>query len=85
MRRLTVGSAVLLALAALAVRADAAGPPSHAAHVQKFEGTRTCTNASCHENAAKEMVASLHYQERAVPQFVVGWEPGKLAGMTETY
>jgi predicted CxxxxCH...CXXCH cytochrome family protein len=84
MGKRTIGAVLLLAAVALAGRTDAAGP-SHAAYVKAFEGPRSCTNASCHENAAKEVAASLHYQQRAVPQFMEGWEAGKLAGMTETY
>jgi hypothetical protein len=76
--------ALLLVAAALSVPADAAGT-SHAEYVRKYEGTASCTTAACHEGAAKEFTESLHYQQRAVPQFLEGWEAGKLAGMTETY
>lgn len=58
---------------------------SHAEYVKKYEGPATCTTASCHEGAAKEVAESLHYQQRAVPQFLEGWEAGKLAGMMESY
>ena len=64
--------------------AHSAGP-SHAERVQRYEGSATCTAASCHEGTAKEVAESLHYQQRAVPQFLEGWEAGKLAGMTESY
>lgn len=84
MRKAAIGAGLLLALIALAAGADAAGP-SHAGYVARFEGTRSCTSASCHEGAARDVAASLHYQQRAVPQFVEGWEAGKLGGMTETY
>ena len=58
---------------------------SHAEYVKKYEGTATCTVASCHKGAAKEVAESLHYQQRAVPQFLEGGEAGKLAGMMESY
>ena len=64
--------------------AHSAGP-SHAEYVKQYKGTATCTAASCHEGAAKEMAESLHYQQSAVPQFLEGWEAGKLAGMMESY
>ncbi|MBI5569668.1 MAG: hypothetical protein HY914_06955 [Desulfomonile tiedjei] len=84
MKRFAFGIGLLLASTTLAVQADAAGS-SHAEYVKKYEGTASCAAASCHEGAAKEVAESLHYQQRAVPQFLEGWEAGKLAGMTETY
>jgi len=84
MRRFALGMALLLVSAAFAVPADAAGT-THAEYVKKYEGTATCASASCHEGTAKEMAESLHYQQRAVPQFLEGWEAGKLAGMMESY
>ena len=59
--------------------------PSHAEFVKQYEGTASCTAATCHEGAAKDVAESLHYQQRAVPQFLEGWEAGKLAGMMESY
>ena len=64
--------------------AHSAGP-SHTDYVKKYQGTATCTAASCHEGAAKEVAESLHYQQRAVPQFLENWEAGKFAGMMESY
>lgn len=84
MRKVTLGMGLLLASAALTVPAHAAGP-SHAGYVSKYEGPRSCTAASCHESSAKEAAESLHYQQRVVPQFLDGWEAGKVAGMAETY
>ncbi len=84
MRKFAMGMGLLLASATLAVQADAAGS-SHAGYVSRYEGPRSCTVASCHEGSAKEAAESLHYQQRAVPQFLEGWEAGKVAGMTETY
>ncbi len=84
MRKLALGTGVLLFAAMLSIQAFAAGP-SHEEYVKTYEGTASCTAASCHEGAAKEAAESLHYQHRAVPQFLEGWEAGKLAGMTESY
>jgi hypothetical protein len=84
MRKFAMGMGLLLASTTLAVPAHAAGP-SHADYVKKYEGTASCTAASCHDGAAKEVAESLHYQHRAIPQFLEGWEAGKLAGMAESY
>jgi hypothetical protein len=84
MRKFVLGMSLLLLSAILSGQAYAAGP-SHAENVKKYEGTATCTSASCHEGAAKEVAESLHYQHRAIPQFLEGWEAGKLAGMAESY
>ena len=84
MRKFAIGIGLLLASTTLAVQAHAAGA-SHADYVKKYEGTSSCTSASCHERAAKEVAESLHYQQRAVPQFLVDWEAGKFAGMMESY
>jgi len=53
MRKLAMGMGLLLASTTLAVQAYAAGS-SHADYVKKYEGTASCTAASCHEGAAKE-------------------------------
>jgi len=84
MGKFALGMGLLLASTTLAVPAHAAGP-SHAENVKKYEGTASCTAASCHDGAAKEVAESLHYQHRAIPQFLEGWEAGKLAGMAESY
>jgi predicted CxxxxCH...CXXCH cytochrome family protein len=75
---------IALAFSLSAGSAHSAGP-SHAEFVQQYKGTATCTAASCHEGAAKEVAESLHYQHRAVPQFLENWEAGKFAGMMESY
>ena len=54
--------------------------PSHADKISLYEGPQTCRG--CHENAVKEVAASLHYQQAGEPKFLVDWEKGKLAGMT---
>ena len=84
MRKIAIGMGLLLASTTLAVQASAAGS-SHTDYVKKYEGTASCTAATCHEGAAKEVAESLHYQQRAVPQLLEGWEAGKLAGMMESY
>ena len=84
MKKTLVGLGILLAFSLSGGPALAAGS-SHAEYVKKYEGTASCTAAACHEGAAKEVAESLHYQHRAVPQFLEGWEAGKLAGMTESY
>jgi len=84
MRKFGFGIGLLVLSATMSVHAYAAGS-SHADYVKKYEGTASCTGASCHEGAAKEITESLHYQQRAVPQFLESWEAGKLAGMMESY
>jgi hypothetical protein len=84
MRKFAIGMGLLLASTTLAVQASAAGS-SHAEYVKKYEGTASCTAASCHDGVAKEVAESLHYQQRAVPQFLENWEGGKFAGMMESY
>jgi hypothetical protein len=84
MRKFAFGIGLLVFSATLSVQAYAAGS-SHAEYVKKYEGTASCTTATCHEGSAKEVAESLHYQQRAVPQFLDGWEAGKLAGMMESY
>jgi len=84
MGKFVLGIGLLFLSAMLAAQASAAGP-SHAEYVKKYEGTASCTAASCHEGTAKDVAESLHYQQRAVPQYLEGWEAGKLAGMMESY
>ena len=84
MRNFVMGIGLLLLSTMLSDHAYAAGS-SHAEYVKKYEGTATCTAATCHEGTAKEVAESLHYQQRAVPQSLEGWEAGKLAGMMESY
>ncbi|RME45714.1 MAG: hypothetical protein D6791_10075 [Chloroflexi bacterium] len=62
--------------------ADSHVPAAHQS-IQAYEGPQTC--ASCHPNAAQEVVESLHYQLRGEVPFRIGWEPGKLGGMNGTY
>ncbi len=84
MKKPLVGLGIALAFSLSAGPVHAAGA-SHAGYVSRYDGPGSCTAASCHEGAAKEVAESLHYQQRAVPQFLEGWETGKIAGMTETY
>ena len=60
-----------------------AGAVKHADLVGSYEGTKTC--GACHEKAVKDVTGSLHYQQLAEPQFLKGWEKGKLAGMMVSY
>jgi hypothetical protein len=59
------------------------GQLSHAGKISQYEGPQTCRG--CHENAVKEVAASLHYQQAGEPKFLVDWEKGKLAGMTFSF
>jgi len=60
-----------------------AAPPSHADRISSFEGPQSC--APCHANAAREVAVSLHYQQGLEPQFLIGWEKGKLAGQLSSF
>jgi hypothetical protein len=84
MKKPLVALGIALAFSLSGGPAHSAGS-SHAEYVKKYEGPATCTSASCHDGAAKEVAESLHYQQRAVPQFLEGWEAGKPAGMMESY
>ncbi len=76
-----VGAAVFIFSAQMA--AAQTTQPSHADRINLYEGPQTCR--ACHENAVKEVAASLHYQQAAEPKFLVGWEKGNLAGMTLSF
>ncbi len=52
--------------------------PSHVDRISLYEGPQTCR--TCHENAVKEVAASLHYQQAAEPRFLVDWEKGGACG-----
>ncbi len=84
MKGTVIGVGIALAISASGGPALAAGA-SHADRIANYEGPASCTSVSCHEGAAKEVAESLHYQQRAVPQFLEGWEAGKFAGMMESY
>jgi len=84
MKKPLVVLGIALAFSLAGGPAHAAGP-SHAEYVKEYKGPATCTAASCHEGVAEEVAESLHYQQRAVPQFLESWEAGKLAGMMESY
>ncbi len=60
-----------------------AAPPSHAERISRYDGPQSC--APCHANAAREVAISLHYQQGLEPQFLVGWEKGKLAGQLSSF
>ncbi len=55
----------------------------HATGISKYDGPQTCL--TCHPEAAKEVAASLHYQQQAAPQFLKDWPTGQVAGMMVSY
>jgi hypothetical protein len=57
--------------------------PSHVNLIKQYDGPQTCR--ACHEDSFKEVAVSLHYQQAAEPNFLVGWEKGMLAGMTLSF
>ena len=56
---------------------------SHSDRITLYEGPQTCR--ACHEDAVKEVAASLHYQQAAEPNFLVDWEKGNLAGQALSF
>ena len=66
-----------------------AGPQSsdaattHADRISRYEGARTC--GTCHEQAAREVAVSLHYQQQAEVPYVKDWPKGQTAGMMVSY
>ncbi len=85
LKRLLVYGAVSAAVFIFSARMATAQAtqPSHADRISRYEGPQTCR--ACHENAVKEVAASLHYQQAAEPRFLVDWEKGNLAGMTLSF
>jgi hypothetical protein len=57
--------------------------PSHADRISAYEGPQTCR--ACHPDTFKDVAASLHYQQMAEPQFLVGWPKGELAGQAWSF
>lgn len=80
---LAVGWLWLIAPSAAFAQAKPDAQPSHADRLSSFEGPQSC--APCHANAAREVAVSLHYQQGLEPQFLVGWEKGKLAGQLSSF
>ena len=76
-----IGTAVFISSAQTAMAQTLQS--SHADKISSYEGPQTCR--ACHENAVKEVAASLHYQQTGEPKFLVDWEKGVLAGMTLSF
>ena len=57
--------------------------PSHAERISVYEGPQTCQ--ACHPDTFKDVAVSLHYQQMAEPQFLVGWPKGELAGQAWSF
>ena len=57
--------------------------PSHADRISAYEGPQTCR--ACHPDTFKDVAVSLHYQQMAEPQFLVGWPKGELAGQAWSF
>ena len=85
-RWLTVGLlGGLLVAAALSLGAVAfaqGGSPEIHQVISSYEGSSTC--GMCHPDQARDVAASLHYQQRAVSTNVEG-EQGVVHGMMEDY
>jgi hypothetical protein len=56
---------------------------THADRISAYEGTKTCL--ACHRQAAKDVAASLHYQQQGAVPYVKDWPAGKNAGMMVSY
>ncbi len=57
--------------------------PAHAERISAYEGPQTCR--ACHPDTFKDVAVSLHYQQMAEPQFLVGWPKGELAGQAWSF
>jgi len=57
--------------------------PSHGDRISVYEGPQTCR--ACHPDTFKDVAVSLHYQQMAEPQFLVGWPKGELAGQAWSF
>lgn len=75
--------AVVLWIAVVASATPALAQPAHMDRISRYEGPMTCL--ACHPESAKEVAASLHYQQQGEPQFLRGWPKGQSAGMMLTY
>ncbi len=56
---------------------------THADRIDTYEGTKTCL--ACHEQAAREVAVSLHYQQQGEVPYVKDWPKGQTAGMMVSY
>ena len=66
-----------------AVPQMAAAKTNHADLISKYEGTKTCL--ACHEQTAKDVAVSLHYQQQAGVPYVKDWPKGQNAGKMVSY
>lgn len=57
--------------------------PSHTDRISVYEGPQTCR--ACHPDTFRDVAVSLHYQQMAEPQFLVGWPKGELAGQAWSF
>jgi len=60
-----------------------AAQTTHTDRINKYEGPQTCL--TCHLKEAKDVAASLHYQQQAEPRFLKDWPKGQSAGMRVSY
>lgn len=74
---------MLFFIAVFAVPQMAAAKTSHVDLISKYEGTQTCL--TCHEQNAKDVAVSLHYQQQAGVPYVQDWPQGQNAGMMVSY
>lgn len=87
MRTRLAGLAAVLAMAAATAFAQPQGEGTllvnpHNNYVQRFEGTQTCL--ACHEEQAKHVFGSIHYQWKAPAPNLVNAGAGKLGKINST-
>ena len=82
MRKLFL-SMFLFLLTVFVVPQMATAKTNHADLISKYEGTKTCL--ACHEQMAKDVAVSLHYQQQAGVPYVKDWPKGQNAGMMVSY
>ena len=82
MRKLFLGMLLFL-ITIFAVPHMAAAKTSHVDLISKYEGPQTCL--TCHEQNAKDVAVSLHYQQQAEVSYVKDWPQGQNAGMMVNY
>lgn len=58
-------------------------PYDHSGEIAAYEGAKTC--AGCHEDSAREVVESLHWQQAGPAPFVVGQPEGFQPGMMTSF
>ncbi len=83
MKRRIIHSALAFLLGAAASAVPALAQSTHVDRISQYDGSKTCLG--CHPESAKEVAASLHYQQQAEPQYLKTWPKGQLAGMMLSY